>query len=137
MKILVSLCCISNIVRFKFQIQTLLFYSNHAVWHLCGNSISCIQVSPTKFSFVKITSRRNFGEFIGFFRRFKSLLKFIKNSNIESVPRCLTLFLFGISSPHNCESCSQYSNLSSCKNWEFLEQGKASILILQFGTDFG
>jgi hypothetical protein len=65
--ILASLGCISNIVRFEFQIQTLFFYSNQAVWHLFCNSKSYIQVYPSKFTFVKIKSRRNFGEFIRFF----------------------------------------------------------------------
>jgi hypothetical protein len=66
-EILASLGCISNIVRFEFQIQNLFFYSNQAVWHLFCNSKSDIQVYPTKFTFVKIKSRRNFGEFIRFF----------------------------------------------------------------------
>jgi hypothetical protein len=66
-KIFAGLGCISNIVRFEFQIQTLFLYSNQAVWQLFCNLKSYIQVYPTKFTFVKIKSRRNFGEFIRFF----------------------------------------------------------------------
>jgi hypothetical protein len=84
-EILTNLDRILNIVGFEVQIQTLFFYSNQTFWHLFYNLKSYIQVYPTKFTFVKIKSRRNFGEFIRFFRRFESLLKFIKYSNIESV----------------------------------------------------
>jgi hypothetical protein len=65
--ILTNLVHILNVVRFEFQIQTLFFYSNQVVWHLFCNSKSYIQVYPTKFTFVKVKSRRNFGEFIRFF----------------------------------------------------------------------
>jgi hypothetical protein len=68
-EILTSLVCIINIVRFEFQIQTLFFYSNQAFWHLFCNSKSYIQVYPTKFTFVKIKSRRNFGQLIRFFQK--------------------------------------------------------------------
>jgi hypothetical protein len=45
---------------------------------------------PTKFTFVKTKSRGNFGELSYFSRRFEPLLKFIEDSNIESVPRILS-----------------------------------------------
>jgi hypothetical protein len=41
------------------------------------------------------------GNLSDFFRRIKSLLKFIKNSNVESVPGFLALFLLGIGCQHN------------------------------------
>jgi hypothetical protein len=51
------------------QIQTLFFYSNQPVWRLFCNLKSYIQVYPTKFTSVKIKSRRNFGESIRFFSK--------------------------------------------------------------------
>jgi hypothetical protein len=98
--------------------------------------MSCIQVIPTKFTFVKIKSRRNFGEFIRFSRMFKSLLKFIKDSNVESVLGFLTLILLRIGCQHNFDNCSWYPNLATCKNWEFLEQGKGSIFNIQGWVGF-
>jgi hypothetical protein len=68
-EILTNLVRILNMVRFEFQIQTLFFYSNKVVWHLFCNSKSYIQVYLTKFTCVKIKSRRNFGEFIRFFQK--------------------------------------------------------------------
>jgi hypothetical protein len=68
-EILITLVCILNIVRFEFQIQTIFFYSNQAFWHLFCNLKSYMQVYPIKFTFVKIKSRRNFGEFIRFFQK--------------------------------------------------------------------
>jgi hypothetical protein len=65
-EIVTSLVRILNIVTFEFQIQTLFFYSNQAIWHLFCNSKSYIQVYPTEFNFVNIMSRRDFGEFIRF-----------------------------------------------------------------------
>jgi hypothetical protein len=56
---------------------------------------------PAKFTVVKIKIRRAFGEFIKFSRRVKSLLKFIKYSNVESVPGFLALILLGIGCHHN------------------------------------
>jgi hypothetical protein len=58
-------------------------------------------VIPTKFTFVKTKLRRIFGEFIRFFRRVKSLLKFIKDSNVESVSGFLSLILLGIGCQQN------------------------------------
>jgi hypothetical protein len=52
-----------------------------------------------------------------FSRRFESLLKFINDSNIESVPGFLTLLLLGICSWHN---------------WEFLEHDKAPFQLYKF-----
>jgi hypothetical protein len=40
---------------------------------------------------VNIKSRKNFGEFIRFSRRFEALLKFTKDSNVESGPGFLAL----------------------------------------------
>jgi hypothetical protein len=53
-------------------------------------------VIPAKFTFVKIKSGKNFREFTIFFGRFKPLLKFIKDSNVESDPGFLALFILGI-----------------------------------------
>jgi hypothetical protein len=100
--ILTNLVRILNMVRFEFQIQTLFFYLNQNDWHLFCNSKSYIQVYLAKFTFVKIKSRRNFGEFIIFSQ-----------------------------SRHNSESCSECSRLVSHKNWKFLEYYEAFILILQ------
>jgi hypothetical protein len=66
-EILADLVCIINIVRFEFQIQTLLFIQTKPFCHLFCNSNSYIHVCPTKFTFVKIKSRENFGEFITVF----------------------------------------------------------------------
>jgi hypothetical protein len=131
-EILASLVRILNIVRFEFQIQTLFFYSNQTFWHLFCNSKSYVQVYPSKFTFVKIKSRRNFREFIWYFQKVWIPLKFIKCSKNKSVPWFLTLFLLGIWSQHNWQSCSEYYRLSSYKNWEFWENYKASISILKF-----
>jgi hypothetical protein len=60
-----------------------------------------MQVVPIKFTFVKSNSRKNFREFTIFFGRFRPLLKFNKDSNVESVPGLLTLLLFGIGCRHN------------------------------------
>jgi hypothetical protein len=90
---------------------------------------------PTKFIFVKIKSRENLGEFLRFLENVWTPLKFIEDSNIEYVPRFLTLFILGIWSLHNWEHCEKYSNLASCKIWNFLEHGKASILNLQFSAE--
>jgi hypothetical protein len=60
-----------------------------------------MQVTPTKFTFVKLKSRRIFGEFIRFSGRTKPLLKFIKISNGESVPGILTLLLLRFGCRHN------------------------------------
>jgi hypothetical protein len=61
----------------------------------------------------------------------KSLLKFIKDSNVELVPRFLALILLVIGCRHNLENCSLYPNLETCKNWECLEQHKASIFMFE------
>jgi hypothetical protein len=45
--------------------------------------ISCIQVCPTKFTFVKIKSKENFGEFLKFFIEGLNPLKFIQHSNLN------------------------------------------------------
>jgi hypothetical protein len=67
-EILASLICIINSVRLEFQIQTLFFlFKPSPLWNLFCNSNSYIHVCPTKFNFVKIKSRGNFGEFIRFF----------------------------------------------------------------------
>jgi hypothetical protein len=58
-------------------------------------------VIPSKFTFVKIKSRKNFGEFTRFSGRFKSLLKFIKDSNVESDAGFLALFMLRIGCPYN------------------------------------
>jgi hypothetical protein len=67
---------------------------------------------------------------------FKSLLKFIKDSNVESVLGFLTLILLRIGCQHNFDNCSWYPNLATCKNWEFLEQGKGSIFNIQGWVGF-
>jgi hypothetical protein len=51
-----------------------------------------------------------------------------KDSNIQFVPGFLTL-LFGIGCWHNWQKCSKYPMIPTCKNWEFVEQVKALILI--------
>jgi hypothetical protein len=52
--------------------------------------------------------------------------KIHQNSTTESVTEFLALTLL-----HFLESCSQYFWLAACKNWDFLEQHKTSISILQ------
>jgi hypothetical protein len=95
-EILLNLICIINIVRFEFQIQTLFFYSNQAFWHLCGTQFSCIQVCLTKFTFVKIKPRENFGEFIRFSPEGLSPFKIHRRFKFEYVPGFLTWILLGI-----------------------------------------
>jgi hypothetical protein len=65
---------------------------------------------------------------------FKSLLKFIKDSNVESDPGFLTLFRLGIGCGHNWGNCSSYPKLATCKNWEFLKHVNVSIFNLQVWT---
>jgi hypothetical protein len=72
------------------------------------------------------------GNLSDFSRRIKPFFKFIKDSNGESVPRFLTLIVWRFGCQHNLENCSQCSNASACKLWEFFEQGKASIFNFQF-----
>jgi hypothetical protein len=52
-------------MNFKFKLFS--FYSNQAFGHLYYNLNYYIEVFPTKFTFMKIKSRENFGEFIIFF----------------------------------------------------------------------
>jgi hypothetical protein len=40
--------------------------------------------------------------------------------------------MLGIWCLHNWENYSQYPKLAKCKNWDFVEQSKASILIFKF-----
>jgi hypothetical protein len=51
-----------------------------------------MQVIPTKFTFVKTSQERILGNLPDFSGRFKPLLKFNKDSNVESVPRFLLQF---------------------------------------------
>jgi hypothetical protein len=71
----------------------------------------------------------NLSDFSG---RTKPPFKFIKDSNVESIPGYLTLLLFGIRCQHYWTKCSEYPKLPTWKNWEFLEQVKAPILIFIF-----
>jgi hypothetical protein len=68
-EILASWVCILNIVMFEFQIQILFFLFKPTFLTLVCNSNSYIQVCPTKFTFVKIKSRENFGRISQIFPR--------------------------------------------------------------------
>jgi hypothetical protein len=66
MKSWFDLVCIISVGGLNFKFELLIFKSIH--FDTClGTPRSCIQVCPTKFTFVKIRSRENFGEFIIFF----------------------------------------------------------------------
>jgi hypothetical protein len=101
------------------------------------NRISCIQVCPTKFTFVKIKAKENFGEFLRFFPEGLNPFKIHRRFKFESVPKLITWISLWIISWPNWHSLSEYSILSSCKVWEFLEQWKVSILNLQIWVVFG
>jgi hypothetical protein len=53
-------------VKFKLFFY---FFSNHTIWHLDCNSFSYMKLIPAKFTFVKLKSRKIFGEFIRFFQK--------------------------------------------------------------------
>jgi hypothetical protein len=54
-------------------------------------------VIPTKSTSLKIKSRRNFGKIYQIFPEdLNPFLKFIKDSNIQSVPGFLNIFVLGI-----------------------------------------
>jgi hypothetical protein len=89
-EILVSLVCIMSIVRFQFQIQTLFFIQTKPFDTYTGTPISCIQVCPTKSTFVKIKSRYNFGEFSEFFLQGLCPFKIHRRFKFESVPEFIT-----------------------------------------------
>jgi hypothetical protein len=67
MKSLYGLVCITSVVWFEFQIQTLFLYSNQLIDTCIETQISCIQVCLAKLTVVKTKSRQNFGEFLRFF----------------------------------------------------------------------
>jgi ABC-type transporter lipoprotein component MlaA len=58
-------------------------------------------VIPTEYTFVKLKLRMFFGNLSDFSKRVKSLLKFIKDLNVESVSGFLAIILLGIGCLHN------------------------------------
>jgi hypothetical protein len=66
-EILASFVCIINIVRFEFQIHTLFFLFKPNLFGTYFITQIVTYKCPTKANFVKIRSRRKFGEFIRFF----------------------------------------------------------------------
>jgi hypothetical protein len=55
-----------------------------------GTSISCMQVCPLKYTFVKIKSRKNFSEFTRFFPQGLDPFKIHESFKLESVPKFVT-----------------------------------------------
>jgi hypothetical protein len=105
-------------------------------WHLFVTRILTYKCAQLNLLLCRSSQERILENFSYFSQKVRSPSKFIEHSNIESVLGFLTLFILGIFSRHNGESCEHYSNIASCKILVFLEQGKASILNLQVSAEF-
>jgi hypothetical protein len=79
-----------NVGMFEFQIQILLFYSTKSFDTCVVTRNSCIQVCLTKFTFVKIKSKENFGDVFRIFLEGLSPFKIHRILKFESVPKFIT-----------------------------------------------
>jgi hypothetical protein len=71
MKSLYAWVCIISVMLLEFQINSnsFLIFQTKSFDTCIETQISCIQVYPTKLTFVKTKLRENFSEFTGFFHK--------------------------------------------------------------------
>jgi hypothetical protein len=89
-EILACFVCIIKVARFEFQIESLFFYSNQVIGHLCCNSKFLHTSVLTKFTFVKIKSKENFVEFLRFLPEGLDPFKIHRKFKFESVRKFIT-----------------------------------------------